>query len=150
MKLVLPLLLAAGAILAQPNAEFYTLSIRPHGDDSRPIVPSFTVDGNTYRAVGVTLWDLVSMGYRKRTQILGLVGWMLSDRFDIEAKASGDGTPAWNKARPALRAMLGDRFKLQVRHEQRAEPAYDLLVANGGPRFTEHTDPAWFNPRFNV
>lgn len=49
-----------------------------------------------------------------------------------------------------LQATLIDRFKLRVRHEPRAVPAYDLLVANGGPRFTEHTDPPWFSPRFTT
>ena len=59
------------------------------------------------------------------------------------------GTPSWSVAKPMLQAMLVDRFKLKVRHETPEVPTYDLLVAKGGPRFTEHSDPAWFPQRFD-
>jgi uncharacterized protein (TIGR03435 family) len=48
-----------------------------------------------------------------------------------------------------LQAMLVDCFNLKVHHETREVKAYDLLVANGGRRFTEHSDPAWFGQRFD-
>lgn len=147
MKQTLFLLLVAGAILGQSSPELRDLSIRPHvGPRS---IPSFTVDGEVYRAVGVTLADLVMLGYGVRpTQLAGRIQWMTSEQFDIEAKASGVGAPSWKLAKPMLQAILVDRFRLKVHQTTLEVPAYDLLVANGGPRFTEHSDPAWFEQRF--
>lgn len=100
-----------GAILAQPSAEFYAVSIRPHGAGPRPI-PAFTTDGDTYRAVGVTLAELVAAAYgvrRNQVVIDGTVPdrhWMTSESFDIEAKASGEGTPAWSLQDQCFRQRL--------------------------------------------
>jgi uncharacterized protein (TIGR03435 family) len=56
---------------------------------------------------------------------------MRSDKFTIEAKAAG--TPDDSVMRgPMLRALLEDRFKLQVHRATEDAPMYALTVAKGG------------------
>ena len=57
--------------------------------------------------------------------------WVRSDKFTIEAKAAG--TPDDSVMRgPMLRALLEDRFKLQVHRATEDAPMYALTVAKGG------------------
>jgi uncharacterized protein (TIGR03435 family) len=57
--------------------------------------------------------------------------WVRSDKFTIEAKAAG--TPDDSVMRgPMLRALLEDRFKLQIHRTTEDAPMYALTVAKGG------------------
>jgi uncharacterized protein (TIGR03435 family) len=57
--------------------------------------------------------------------------WVRSDKFTIEAKAAG--TPDDSVMRgPMLRALLEDRFKLQVHRATEDAPVYALTVAKAG------------------
>ena len=57
--------------------------------------------------------------------------WVRSDKFTIEARAAG--TPDDTVMRgPMLRALLEDRFKLQVHRATEDAPMYALTVAKGG------------------
>jgi uncharacterized protein (TIGR03435 family) len=62
--------------------------------------------------------------------------WIARDRFDIEAKASGDLTRSQLPA--ALQMLLVDRFKLIAHHETKELPTYALVLARTdgrlGPR----------------
>ncbi|HKW02594.1 MAG TPA: TIGR03435 family protein [Vicinamibacterales bacterium] len=58
-------------------------------------------------------------------------GWVRSDKFTIEARAAG--TPDDSVMRgPMLRALLEDRFKLQIHRVTEDAPMYALTVAKGG------------------
>jgi len=119
---------------------FEVASIRPH-----PGVvtgSSNNINGATYRGVAVTLVDLVKDAHGVQyNQVSGGPGWAASDHFDVEAKAGGDAALTWDRARPMLQALLVQRFKLKVHRETREVPAFDLVVAKGGPKFKENTDP---------
>ncbi len=58
--------------------------------------------------------------------------WLGTERFDILAKFPAD-TPL-DQVRVMLRTMLAERFKLALHRETRMLPAYELVVAKGGPR----------------
>jgi len=63
----------------------------------------------------------------------GAPGWLNSDFYQINAKA--EGAPIWEMMMgPMMRALLEDRFKMKVRHENREVPAYALTVAKGGSK----------------
>jgi uncharacterized protein (TIGR03435 family) len=66
-------------------------------------------------------------------QIRGGPAWLNTDEFEIEAKAEGPASA--QQLRLMLRALLIDRFKLNVRTEKRETRVYVLTVAKGGPRF---------------
>jgi uncharacterized protein (TIGR03435 family) len=63
--------------------------------------------------------------------------WMYSDRYTIEAKAEtvpGQAPPGKGTMEgPMLRALLADRFKLQMHHGTTPVPMYALTVAKDGP-----------------
>jgi uncharacterized protein (TIGR03435 family) len=73
-------------------------------------------------------------------RVRGGPAWVYTERFAIEATASVDVIspaggnllrlpPAMNRA---LRAMLADRFKLQLRRETEERPMYALTIAKSG------------------
>jgi len=70
-------------------------------------------------------------------QIIGGPKWMDSDRYDIAAKAEGEGTPAKAQVRLMLQALLADRFRLRVHRETREMLVYMLVIGKGGPKLKE-------------
>lgn len=138
------MLLGAGFVCAQAEFEvaprFEVASIRPH--PGVVTVSSNNINGATYRGVAITLIDVVEDAYGvPYNQVTGGPGWASSDRFDVEAKAGGDAALSWDRARPMLQTLLAQRFKLKVHREAKEVPAFDLVVAKGGPKFKENTDP---------
>jgi uncharacterized protein (TIGR03435 family) len=81
--------------------------------------------GGRYVAIGVTLRRLAGDAYD--LDVLGGPVWADSERFDVNAKAEGEPTPA--QVRAMLRPLLADRFKLAVHTEAREMPVYTLAVA---------------------
>lgn len=134
------LLLAAGLSLGQSAEQFEVVSIKPHPE---PITfASNMTRGTTYRGVAITLVDVIEDAYNlQHNQIAGGPGWAATEHFDIDAKASGDAL-TMERARPMLQAMLADRFRLKIRRQMREVACYDLVVAKGGPKFKQNTDPA--------
>src|SRR5579884_3585907 len=91
------LALAAATLIAQPAArlEFDAVSIRPH--PGVVTVSSNMINGATYRGVAITLVDLVTDAYgMKYDQVTGGPRWASSERFDIEARAGGEGPLGWD------------------------------------------------------
>jgi uncharacterized protein (TIGR03435 family) len=136
-------------VWGQAKLEFEVVSIKPH---PQPVnVSSNMLKGATYRGMAITLVDLIQDAYDlKHGQVSGGPGWATSDRFDVEAKADGEEELGWDRARPMLQAMLADRFKLKVRREMKEVAAYDLVIAKGGPKFKENTDPEVKHPGFSM
>jgi len=64
--------------------------------------------------------------------MFGLLRWVDSDMFSIEAKAETDITQVPTSV--LLQSILEDRFQLKVHHETRQLPAYHLVVAKNGPK----------------
>jgi uncharacterized protein (TIGR03435 family) len=105
--------------------------------------------------MNVTVKDLIDYAYTTDDdrQVVGLTGWMISKRYDIDAKV-GDAEVAamsklpphyggWNPYRFMQQSLLADRFKLKVHFETRELPIYALVVAKGGPKLKASAmDPA--------
>jgi uncharacterized protein (TIGR03435 family) len=96
--------------------------------------------GGQFRATRVPLRNLIRIAYgqewiwRIEQQMIGVPGWVESDRFDIEAKAAAeftvdpDGQTREHFA--MLRTLLEQELKLQAHVEQRAMPIYELVVSS--------------------
>jgi uncharacterized protein (TIGR03435 family) len=69
----------------------------------------------------------------KTIEISGGPNWMLSDTYDIAAKAE-DGAGIAQMAGPMMQALLEERFKLRMHREPKEVPVYFLTVAKGGPK----------------
>jgi len=82
-------------------------------------------------------------------RVRGGPSWVGNEKFTIEIKMSGDiepaapeGTPQRFAAtreglKPALRALLTDRFTLRLRKASEQQPMYALTVAKGGLKITQ-------------
>jgi uncharacterized protein (TIGR03435 family) len=120
----------------QARLEFEVASVKPNasGDVKSAIQPQA---GGRFTATNVTLRQLIRTAYQlEEFQISGGPGWLASDRFDIVAKAEGagdhfqadrSGTPS--RGQLMLRALLADRFKLEVHTGSRDLPIYALTLA---------------------
>jgi len=75
------------------------------------------------------------------SQIIGGPNWIDSDRFDIQAKAEGDGgaTPQ-DQMQLMVQSMLEDRFQLKAHLETRELPIDNLVVGKGGPKIKPSED----------
>lgn len=112
--------------------------------------------GGRFNAINMTLWQILAVAYpvdgrfRDEIQLTGGPGWTKSARFDIVAKAEGsprldtnkpgatatDGDKdAVEKIRLMLRALLAERFKVQMHHEMQQLPIYDLVAVKSGGAF---------------
>jgi uncharacterized protein (TIGR03435 family) len=78
--------------------------------------------------------------------ITGLPPWAKNEYFALNAKMGPDQMAVFAKLDPGQqracqdqmeRAMLEDRFKFRMHRQPRQVPAYDLVVAKGGPKLQE-------------
>jgi uncharacterized protein (TIGR03435 family) len=93
---------------------------RPGGDQFRMGGPVNTLIQAAYNVTG---W-----------QIEGSPDWVLSDRYELDARTSVDTTP--DQKRRMLQSLLADRFHLVLRRETRTMPVYELAAADGGLRIS--------------
>jgi uncharacterized protein (TIGR03435 family) len=118
-----------------------------------------TQPGGRFEAVNVTVRQLVRFAYRLQdAQLSGGPKWLDDDRFDVVARADGDGLgePSLadragqpSRAQLMLRALLADRFKLQAHNESRQLAIYALVSARRdgalGPAL-QHSDADCSDP----
>jgi uncharacterized protein (TIGR03435 family) len=94
--------------------------------------------GGRFVGVGVTLKRLIADAYGGRP-IVGGPPWLETDRFDINARASGDRSPA--QIFEMLKPLLAERFKLLCHTESRDMPVYVMSAVRPdgklGPKLRE-------------
>ncbi len=145
-------ILAAG--LAAGQARFDVVSIKPSDPLSHNVHIGVSASGS-FEAVGITLKGLITQAYDVRPfQLVGLSGWMDTDRYEIHTK---DETPGPSEAELAkmteeqrnayhdrflakMRALLAERFQLKVHRETKEMPVYVLTVAKDGSKLRTPPD----------
>jgi uncharacterized protein (TIGR03435 family) len=139
------LLLLSGGMLAQTPAarpkfdEFEVASIKK-ADPDTPGRYIRMQTAHQFVAHNHALKTLVAAAYDVSPQaISGGPAWVESERYEILAKAPNDVRPNLNEQMAMLRALLADRFKLQIHREQKEMPIYALRVAKGGSKLKEST-----------
>jgi len=89
--------------------------------------------------LNITLGEFIQMAYNVKHYQIEAPSWVIdygsSDRYDVIAKAAMPASP--DRLRGMLVPLLAERFHLVVHRETRALPVYALVVAKGGPKFTE-------------
>jgi uncharacterized protein (TIGR03435 family) len=148
MKLIVGVIAMSAACGQTPNpaVAFEVASVKP----APPIDPGrgFTfgsrgggvgsVDPTRYTCSNCTLMMLLTEAYDIKPYQLSGPGWMNTDLYEISAKVPQGATR--EQVRVMIQNLLAERFKLTLHHEQREMQAYELVVAKGGPKFTEHVD----------
>src|SRR5690242_12086188 len=134
--------IAAAITTAVPQAQklsFEVASIKRSTPDAKMSV--FNVRGERFVMTNTPLKRILQFAYFRtdkplsNDQIIGGPNWIGTDRFDIEAKAEGDGQAIpTEQVRSMLQSLLEDRLQLKTHYETRALPGYILSVAKGGPK----------------
>jgi bla regulator protein blaR1 len=119
-----------------PQFEVASIKINKAGDNR---VMLGVQPGGRFTATNVPLRLLIRNAYQLQDfQIVGGPGWMTSERYDILAKAEGDGlgdpftserTGEPSRGQLMMRALLKERFKLETHFEDREMPIYALVPA---------------------
>ena len=159
MKFIALAIAAIGFVNAQsqttsaPRKEFDVASVKQNKSDARPVMnfppgpeDAYTPGGGSFSGSGVTLYQYISLAYDFTVydyQLLKsrLPQWVFTDRFDIQARASGNPTKA--EMRLMMQSLLADRFKLAIHFESREVPVFALILAkagNTGPQLRPHSD----------
>jgi len=93
------------------------------------------IDASRVDLSGVTLATVVALAYRVPQDQVVAPDWTTQQRFDIQATlppgSSKDQVPEM------MQALLAERFKLAIHHDQKEEPVYALTVGKDGPKFHE-------------
>lgn len=146
--------LASVALHGQPaaQAKFDVVSVRAVPPDAPPLMRDidFTpvLAGGQYVDPRTTLSVMIVFAYNVNnfSKLVGLPKWANEQAFAVAAKPA-PGFPALPPAestrqvRMMMRAMLADRFHLQLHTETRREPIFDLETAKGGIRIKEVEPP---------
>ena len=142
---ILALLMSYPAF-GQKLPEFEVASIRPTGDQPPATVSvGVHIDGAQARFNYLALKDYIGMAFRVKLYQISGPDWIATERFDIAAKLPDGGSTA--NIPEMMQALLADRFRMKVHHEQKEFPVYALEIAKGGlklqesPPLTEDIDP---------
>jgi bla regulator protein blaR1 len=150
--IALPLLSQAPAG-TKPSFEVATVKTSDPGQRGSSIMNQ---PGGRLVVSGMPLRALVTFAYRVRDfQISGGPGWMVSDRWDIEARAEEGsipkqtGMPDPNTPDPMalrLQSLLEERFQLKIHRDRKELPVYELSIAKSGSKMKLSDDQTPFQP----
>ena len=142
MRLFLVSTLSAVLGFAQPRVvpqAFDVVSIKPNLSNSVSHRAT-TLPGGVFTATNVSLESLMSRAFGvAEAQIEGGPRWIGSDEYDVEARANTPAEMTSEEVRPALQAMLADRFGLKFHRVTKQGQIFSLTIAKGGPKMKEHT-----------
>jgi bla regulator protein BlaR1 len=131
-----------GALAQTPAArkEFDVVSVKPSAPDEHNSFDLRRQPGGSLRLLGVPLRMLIMRVYDVKVfQISGAPDWVRTERWDIQAKADGvDGQLTRAEEIPMIKALLADRFHLEVHMETREMPVYALVVEKKGSKLIPH------------
>jgi uncharacterized protein (TIGR03435 family) len=114
------------------NPTFDVVSVKPNksGDGGGRIGGQ---PGGRWTAVNVSAAGLILTAYQPKVDELpGAPSWVLSERFDVDARATFE--PTREQERIMLRALLTDRFKLAAHYETQERSIYNLVLARADGR----------------
>jgi uncharacterized protein (TIGR03435 family) len=124
------MLFSAAAAAQSPS--FEAASIKPN-NSGETFISVRLIPGGSVRAINATLESVITTAWQiPDFELTDVPGWAKSERWDIEAKGSGDAPPPETLGK--LKSLLADRFHLRVHTETREMPVYALLIAKAGAK----------------
>ena len=95
--------------------------------------------GDRFTARNVPLYFLILDAYELRdNQLIGAPEWVREKAYDVVGTFPAGTQPSLHEMHLMLQQMLRDRFGLQLHHDQRDLPAYDLVLARKDGRLGPH------------
>jgi len=138
------------AALAAPNLDVVSIHVVPPNTpptmrdvDFTPVLP-----GGRYIDARTNLFFMITLAYnvKDERQLEGLPNWAKNQSYAVTAKPA-EGFPVLppgeniEQVRLMLRAMLADRFHLQIHTETRQEKIFKIEIAKGGLKIKEVDPP---------
>jgi uncharacterized protein (TIGR03435 family) len=136
-------LIAAVAALAQAPAPltFEVATVRiaqpptPQSIMAGKVKMGETIDAGRADYGFVNMEFLIAKAYGVKTYQVSGPSWIQSERYDILAKLPAGATK--DQVPDMLKALLADRFKLEIRHETKEHAVYALVVGKNGAKLKE-------------
>ncbi len=97
-------------------------------------------DPGRWSCSNCTIKMLLAQGYDVKPYQITAPGWMDGERYDITAKVPAGATK--EQFRLMIQNLLAERFKLTSHRDSKEMQMFDLVVAKGGPKLTEHVEEA--------
>jgi uncharacterized protein (TIGR03435 family) len=121
-------------------------SDRPGGMNVPLLGDIYTPTDGIFSGIHIPLITYIYFAYNftgNQMQLLvpRLPGWVISDHFDIEARA--DGNPTKAQMRLMMQSLLADRFKLAVHYETQQLPVLAAVLSKPGktgPQLHPHSE----------
>lgn len=149
---------AAGQQPASPPAAkkppaFDVASVKPSKPGGQPYAnfplgpgDVYIPNGGFFSATNMTLINYILFAYKMKgnqTQSLipQLPGWVMTEQFDIQARAEGN--PGKDEMRLMMRSLLADRFQMATHNDTREVPVLAFVLAKPeklGPQLRQHMD----------
>src|SRR5258708_2780226 len=122
------LTLAGGQQNPPPAFEVATVKVNASG----PLTGNgFSPTPGRLRVTNCTLEQIIQASFHvKKGLLFGMAAWMKSDRYDIDAKATGKSD--FDEDLVLLRSLLADRFHLRFHVETRQMKTQHLVFGKGG------------------
>lgn len=144
-----PIAFLVAALLLQAPPSFEA-SVKPNPND---VPESISLQPTGIRMTGFRLRTLIALAYFPEAgiqtfdQLVGGPSWLTSDRFDIVARTDERFVAGPDGRRPELipillKAVLGERFRLQVHTERREMAVYALRLARADGRLGPQLKPS--------
>lgn len=136
------LCIAAAAVAGQspvaPSFEVVSIKVNASADENF----GFTLKpGGMMVATNVTARQIVTFAYSmQNSRVEDGPAWLDSVRFDITAKAAGPATQ--EQMLPMMRALLADRFRLEIHRDARDTPVFALVRARADGRLGPQLRPS--------
>jgi uncharacterized protein (TIGR03435 family) len=133
MKRLLPtfiivILATTGAAGSQQTATTFEVASIKKNETGRGLAVVTLQPSGRVSAGNMTVRELMLTAYGlEDIQLIGTPAWAASDRFEIEARTNGETSS--EGVRQMLRALLAERFALEVHHETRELPVLALVQA---------------------
>ena len=135
---------------AARGRSFEVATVRPSRADGE--FENYQVSSARFHVENAPLTALIRFAYdiRSDDQLPKEPAWITQEKFDIDGKVDDADVEAMGKLPPdqkleqyrlMLKALLEDRFKLQVSPHMKELPVYALVVAKGGPKLTAANVP---------
>jgi uncharacterized protein (TIGR03435 family) len=134
-------------IIGQVKPQFDVVSVKANNSGTGFVRIGGQPAAGRFVATNATVEMLVTWAYRiQNYAISGGPGWMVTDRFDIEARAdAGALTP--DQMAQMVQSLLADRFFLKTHRATTEGSVYVLVVGKNGVKMKRSADQSPFGGR---
>lgn len=139
LKTLLPFLACAAALAQSPTFEVAIIKpsapLNPQAIMAGKVKLGESIDGARADYGYASVEFLLTKAYDVKEYQISGPGWIKSERYDVTAKLPAGATK--DQIPDMLKALLKERFHIEIHHESKEHNVYALVVGKGGPKLKE-------------